>query len=172
MPESQETIDCHDLRNIQYKTMLMNGKILTSNKSTTLCIEQLLDEEMKNNRNITWARLDKGEKIRKLNDYADIYCNDPANSCSDSSILKNYLLISLDRNRLQKVREVKYNKDTETIEHIPCLTFNTTTNRFTLNRSDKRVSTISSLGLGNTTTRKKRVTKKTNDKIEADINTL
>ena len=31
MPEPQESIDCHDLRNIQYKTMLMNGKKLYSN---------------------------------------------------------------------------------------------------------------------------------------------
>lgn len=175
MPEHQDSVDCHDLRNIQYKTMLMNGKALPSNKTNetnTACIERLLDEEMKTNRNVTWARLDKGEKIRKLNEYADAYCSDPINFCSDSSLLKQYLLIALDRNRLQKVREVKYNKDSETIEHIPCLTFNTTTNRFTLNRSDKRVSTMSSLGVGNTTTRKKRVAKKPNDKIEADINTI
>lgn len=173
MPEPQSTVDCHDLRNIQYKTMLMNGKTMSSNKQTetnTACIERLLEAEMKINKNVTWARLDKGEKIRKLNEYADNYCCDPINSCSDPTILKQYLLTALDRNRLQKVREVKYNKDTEIIEHIPCLTFNTTTNRFTLNRSDKRVSTLSSLGVGNTTTRKKRTTKKVNDKIEVDIN--
>ena len=173
MTDSQETADCHDLRNIQYKTMLMNGKTTTSNKSTetnSLCVERLLDEEMKTNKNSTWARLDKGEKIRKLNEYADNYCIDPNNFCTDPQVLKQYLIIALDRNRLQKVREVKYNKDTGNIENIPCLIFNTTTNRFTLNRSDKRVSTLSSLGVGNTTTRKKRPTKKTTDKIEVDIN--
>ena len=167
-----ELVDCHDLRNIQYKTMLMNGKKIYSNKTnetSTSCIEQLLDEEMKTNKNVTWSRLDKGEKIRKLNEYAVKYCSDPNNNCNDSTILKQYLLTALERNRLQKVREVTYNKDTETIEHIPCLTFNTTNNRFTLNRSDKRVSTITSLGVGSTTTRKKRVSKKPVDKIEADI---
>lgn len=173
MPEPQESIDCHDLRNIQYKTMLMNGKKMYSNTITdtsTSCIEQLLEDEMKINKNSTWPRLDKGDKIRKLNEYADKYCSDPENSCNDVKNLKQYLLTALDRNRLQKVREVRYNKDTESIEHIPCLTFNTTTNRFTLNRSDKRVSTMSSLGSGNTTTRKKRAPKKSQDKIEADIN--
>ena len=42
MPEPQESIDCHDLRNIQYKTMLMNGKKMYSNTITdtsTSCIE-------------------------------------------------------------------------------------------------------------------------------------
>ena len=173
MPEPHESVDCHDLRNIQYKTMLMNGKTMTANKSNEsniVCVERLLDEEMKTNKNVTWARLDKGEKIRKLNEYADNYCGDASNFCTDSHLLKQYLIIALDRNRLQKVREVKYNKDTGTIENIPCLIFNTTTKRFTLNRSDKRVSTISSLGVGNTTTRKKRPAKKTTDKIEADIN--
>lgn len=173
MPELQESVDCHDLRNIQYKTMLMNGKTMTlnkSNESNIVCVERLLDEEMKTNKNVTWARLDKGEKIRKLNEYAENYCSDTSNFCTDVHLLKQYLIIALDRNRLQKVREVKYNKDTGTIENIPCLIFNTTTNRFTLNRSDKRVSTLSSLGVGNTTTRKKRPVKKTTDKIEADIN--
>ena len=173
MPEHQEIVECHDLRNIQYKTMLMNGKTMMSNKSTetnSVCVDRLLDEEMKTNKNVTWARLDKGEKIRKLNEYSENYCSDPNNFCTDSQLLKQYLIIALDRNRLQKVREVKYNKDTGTIENIPCLIFNTTTKRFTLNRSDKRVSTLSSLGVGNTTTRKKRPTKKTTDKIESDIN--
>ena len=172
MQEKQVVVDCHDLRNIQYKTMLMNGKTMTTFKPTetnSSCVERLLDEEMKTNKNVTWARLDKGEKIRKLNEYVDTYSNDPNNFCTDAESLKQYLIIALDRNRLQKVREVKYNKETGKIENIPCLIFNPSTNRFTLNRSDKRVSTISSLGTGNTT-RKKRNVKKTNDKIEGDIN--
>ena len=163
-----ESIDCHDLRNIQYKTMLMNGTSLNANTKSeinSLCVEKLLDEEMKLNRNVTWARLDKGEKIRKLNNYADNYCKKTENSCKDSNLLKQYFLSALDRNRLQKVKEVKYNKESGIIENIPDLVFNITTNRFTLNRSDKRASTISSLGDGNST-RKKRTVKKTADKIE------
>jgi hypothetical protein len=168
MSESQEDIDCHDLRNIQYKTMLMNGKNLNINNNSEInstSVEKLLDEEMKLNRIVTWARLDKGEKIRKLNIYADNYCKSAENSCKDSNLLKQYFLSALDRNRLQKVKEVKYNKETGVIENIPDLVFNTATNRFTLNRNDKRASTLSSLGDGNTT-RKKRTAKKTVDKIE------
>lgn len=162
MDEQTETVNCHDLRNIQYKTMLMNGKKIYSNPnvSDTSCIERLLEAEMKINKNITWARLDKGDKIRKLNDYADLYCSDPNNETTDVVLLKQYLITALERNRLQKVREVIYNKETETIEHIPNLVFNSTSRRFTLNRNDKRVSTLSSLGVGNTTTRKKRTVKK------------
>ena len=165
MNEQTEIVDCHDLRNIQYKTMLMNGRKIHNNAhvSDTTCIERLLEEEMKINKNVAWARLDKGDKIKKLNEYAELYCSDGKNEVTDVVLLKQYLITALERNRLQKVREVKYNKETETIEHIPGLVFNSVTRRFTLNRSDKRVSTTLSLGAGNTATRKKRTTKKPED---------
>lgn len=165
MSEQSEIVDCHDLRNIQYKTMLMHGKKIQNktNVSDTTCIERLLDEEMKINKNLAWSRLDTGDKIKKLNEYAELYCSNDKNESTDVVLLKQYLMTALERNRLQKVREVKYNKETETIEHIPGIVFNTTTRRFTLNRCDKRISTISSLGAGHTATRKKRAAKKTED---------
>ena len=69
--------------------------------------------------------------------------------------MKTYLTATINRNRLQKVRDVKYNKETGEIESVPYLQFNTTTRKFTLKRSDKRMSTFSSLGTGTNTTRKK-----------------
>ena len=69
--------------------------------------------------------------------------------------LYQYLVYSLDRNRLQKIKEVTYDKDTGIIESIPSLVFNSKTSKFTLKRNDKRNSTLLSLSNGSNTTRKR-----------------
>ncbi len=82
---------------------------------------------------------------------------------NDLQTMKTYLTAAVNRNRLHKVREVKYNKETGEVESVPHLLYNKLTRKFTLKRSDKRVSTLSSLGTGTNTTRKKRSSKKGGD---------
>lgn len=150
---SQEE-DCQYLKNIQYKTMLMNGKntkLSTTGDTDTANIDRLLEEEMKQNKNNSWPRLDRSDKIQKINSFAERYCKNSANNCTEIDTLKQYLILCLDGNRLEKVRDVKYNKITEEIESIPCLIYNKTHNRFTLKRCDKQKSTLTSLNTGNLT---------------------
>lgn len=177
MSEDNDEHTCHDLQNIKYKTLMLSGskKTLSSSLSSeTDAIDKLLDIEMQSNRNITWSRLDSMTRIRKLNEYADNYGQDNEMSIEEIQTLKDYLVTSMQKKkRLLKSREVKYNKDTETIESIPALLFNTSNRKFTLKRSDKRRSTLSSLGEGagvsnGSSTRKNRSLKKT-DKIESGI---
>lgn len=168
MPKDDNSInddDCQYLKNIQYKTMLMNGKntnLSTSGDTDTANIERLLDEEMKQNKNHSWPRLDRSDKINKLDTFAENYCQAPGNNCTDVNALKEYLVMCLDRNRLEKVRDVKYNKLTGAIDAIPCLLYNKAHNRFTLKRCEKQKSTITSLHAGNIT-RKTRVYKTETD---------
>ena len=177
MSEDNEEHTCHDLQNIKYKTMMLSGpkKTFASSLSTeTDAVDKLLDMEMQNNRNITWSRLDRMTRVRKLHEYADKYGKDNEMSQEEIALLKSYLVMSMQKKkRLLKIREVKYNKETETIESIPILHFNATNRKFTLKRSDKRTSTISSLGGGNAgvgaATRRKRSGKKKTDKIESGI---
>ena len=169
-----KTEECQDLKNLQYKTMLMKGKrtlILPKNTSDdTAGIEKLLEQEMSLNKNISWSRLDRSIKLQKLQEYAKKYAEKQQLSEKETTRLCKYLTTSLERNRLHKVREVKYNKETEVIEDIPCLLFNKESRKFTLKRSEKRVSTLSSLGKGSQSTRKKRGNRKKkgelNDKLK------
>ena len=165
--------ECQDLKNLQYKTMLMKGKrtpLLPKTPGDTEGIEKLLEQEMSLNKNISWSRLDRSVKMRKLQDYAVAYSEKKSLTEKDRLRLSKYLTSALERNRLHKVREVKYNKETEKIEDIPCLVYNKDTRKFTLKRSEKRVSTLSSLGGGNQVTRKKRGNRKQkgdlNDKLK------
>ena len=78
----------------------------------------------------------------------------------EAQSLKKYLAISLDRKKLQRVKDVLYDKALGSIKSIPSLHFNTTTRKFTLKRSEKRVSTLKSLGKGKT---------RKNNKIDVNI---
>tara|TARA_Y100000389_G_scaffold204896_1_gene260597 strand:- start:25551 stop:26048 length:498 start_codon:yes stop_codon:yes gene_type:complete len=158
--------ECLDLKNIQYKTMLLNGK--TTNLSSVpntdaSLIDKRLETEMNVSKNLTWTKLDRGDKLKKLKEYSTNYII-KNNLEIETDALYQYLVNSLDRNRLQKIKEVTYDKNTGIIESIPNLVFNAKTSKFTLKRSDKRTSTLSSLSSGNKTTRK-RVTKDLIDKL-------
>lgn len=158
--------ECLDLKNIQYKTMLLNGK--TTNLSSVpntdaSLIDKRLETEMNVSKNLTWTKLDRGDKLKKLKEYSTNYII-KNNLDIETDALYQYLVNSLDRNRLQKIKEVTYDKNTGIIESIPNLVFNAKTSKFTLKRSDKRTSTLSSLSSGNKTTRK-RVTKDLIDKL-------
>ena len=62
------------------------------------------------------------------------------------------------------MKDVIYDKVTNKIKSIPCLLFNTVTRTYTLKRSDKRVSTLKSLGVGN----KKKVVTSTESSCESN----
>lgn len=147
MSKSSET--CNDLKNIQYKTMMM-GKTTYSTTATydTQDIEKILEQDMYSIKNLTWARLDSSDKLKKLYDYADKHCEVLSEGMCDTDTFKQFLSLSLDRNRLQKVKEINYDKDTETVIDIPCLIFNKQTRIFSLKKMDKRVSTSASLNRG------------------------
>jgi hypothetical protein len=51
----------------------------------------------------------------------------------------------LDKKKLQRVKDVNYNKDTGEIKNIPALFFNKSLTHFTLKNIDKRVSTLKGL---------------------------
>lgn len=154
--------ECHDLSNLKYKTLLENGKknAFSSHKCGDASkIEAILENEMNTKKNQSWSRLDRIEKIDKLCQYAIKYCQENELSAAELSTMKTYLTAAINRNRLQKVRDVKYNKETGEVESIPHLQFNVTTRKFTLKRNDKRISTLNSLGSGTNNTRKKRGSK-------------
>ena len=170
MTEEQQpdkTEECHDLSNLKYKTLLANGKknaFPTHKKTDASQIEAILANEMSSTKKLSWSRLDRIEKIQKLCAYAEKYVEkDETLTSVDLSVMKTYLTAAVNRNRLQKVREVKYNKETGEVEDVPQLQFNKVSRKFTLKRGDKRVSTLSSLGTGTNTTRKKRSSKNKNN---------
>jgi hypothetical protein len=153
--------ECNELKNITYKNRMLtkNKYDASSNPSNKqqdthtniLNINMFLEKEQKINKGEPWNKLDKTEKIHQFNNFIDTNVKDTHNlTLNEANELKSYLSTCLDRKKLLCVKDVQYDKTVNKIKLIPCLHFNQTTRKFTLNRSDKRVSTSKSLGQGQT----------------------
>jgi hypothetical protein len=145
--KSSKTEECITLKNIKYKTMLMNGKQIQETKSedNLNSLDKFLENEKKVNVNEPWCKLNKAEKIKKLNVFAQSYKEDNNLSEEEFVLLINFLKETVDRKKLNKAKDVIWDKTTGNIKDIPCLVYIKTTRHFTLKNIDKRVSTLKSL---------------------------
>jgi len=123
--------------------------MIESNNSTTteqIDLDQLLEKEKQQNKVDTWNKLDKTIKTQKLHIFAEKYGKDNSLPVKDIKSLKQFFLEALEKNKLQKTKDVLYDKEKGVIQSIPGLFFNMTNRAFTLKNMDaKRVSTLKSL---------------------------
>jgi len=112
----------------------------------TIDIDMLLEKEKQFNKTENWNKLDKTIKIQKLHNYAEKYGRDNKLPATEIKQLKQFFVESMEKQKLQKAKDVTYNKDTKEIIAIPSLYFNQVSHNFTLKNVDpKRVSTLKSL---------------------------
>ena len=145
--EIQTTTDCNELKTLKYKSMILNGIPWPENKSSSdlANLDKFLENEKVTNTNEPLSKLDKTAKLKKLivfdNNYKSI------NNLSDYEYesLIMFFRDCLDKKKLQRVKDVNYNKETGDIKDIPALAFNKPSNHFTLKNIDKRVSTLKGL---------------------------
>jgi hypothetical protein len=136
-----------DIKN-KYKNVLTNqpSPLGESSEMNYSSIDALLEREKQNNKNENWNKLEKSLKVQKLHVFAEKYGRDNGMPVKDIKLLKTFFIDCLDKNKLQKTKEVNYDKDTKEILGIPALHFNVTNRNFTLKIIDaKRVSTLKSL---------------------------
>jgi len=116
------------------------------NEVNTQMIDQMLENEKQQNKKEPWNKLNKTVKIEKLYKYAEKYMKEHNISVEDTNVLKAFFVLSLEKNKLQKTKDLVYNKETQEIVEIPSLSFYSDTHNFTLKNTDKsRVSTLKSL---------------------------
>ena len=142
-----KTDECVELKNIKYKTMLLNGNVLMDSKQSDNLtnLEKFLEDDKNNNQNEPWSKLDKTVKTRKLLAFAEIYAKEKNFNEDEEQLLHIFLKDCLDRKRLSRVKDVEYDKLTGEVKMIPSLTYVKGTKHFTLKNMDKRVSTLKSL---------------------------
>jgi len=139
--------ECIELKNIKYKTMLLSGNVMKETKSSSDLsnLDKFLEDNKNNNQIEPWNKLDKTIKTQKLIHYGTEYAKLHELTEEETHKLQIFLRDCLDRKRLQRVKDVEYDKTTGEIKHIPALIFNKHTNHFTLKNLDKRVNTLKSL---------------------------
>jgi len=109
-------------------------------------IDNLLEKEKQHNKSEPWNKLDKTVKIQKLHQFAEKYGKEHGIPIKEIKSLKMFFNTCLDNNKLQKAKDVVFEKDSRDISSIPALFFNNVTHNFTLRIVDaKRVSTLKSL---------------------------
>lgn len=170
MENTVVTNECQELKNIKYKSMLLNGAPLKEIKSSNDLsnLDKFLENEKNVNVNEPWCKLNKTIKIKKLIEYADIYKQHNNLTSEEEQSLVLFFKDCLDRKKLQRVKDVIYDKDNGNIKDIPALHFIKITKHFTLKNLDKRVSTLKSLAPKKTqgTIRKKEAYKDSEDDEE------
>ena len=146
--KESETKPVNEESNNKYKNILNPYQVPTiqSSELNYNTIDQLLEKEKQHNKTETWNKLDKTIKIQKLHQYAEKYGKDHNLPVKEIKSLKIFFNDCLEKNKLQKTKEVNYDKDARVITSIPSLSFNTASHNFTLRIVDaKRVSTLKSL---------------------------
>tara|TARA_B100001057_G_scaffold344700_2_gene345729 strand:+ start:386 stop:829 length:444 start_codon:yes stop_codon:yes gene_type:complete len=108
-------------------------------------MDTLLEMEKQRNKGEVWIKLDKNIRNEKLQEFAERYGKDQNMSSKEIKNLKTFFKTCLDKNKLNKAKDVIYNKEDRIIVSIPVLHFNQTTKNYTLKLTDKRVSTLKSL---------------------------
>jgi hypothetical protein len=139
--------ECLELKNIKYKTMLLNGNPLQETKSENDMsnLDKFLEDEKNNNVNEPWCKLNKTVKTKKLIEYVEKYKTDKCLDDEEEKLLTIFLKDCLDRKKLLRVKDVIYDKTNGTIKEIPALAYTKINKHFTLKNMDKRVSTVKSL---------------------------
>ncbi len=147
IPEKQNNNDCQELKNIKYKTMLLNGAPLQETKSSNNLsnLDKFLENEKQNNSNEPWCKLNKTIKTKKLLEFVETYSKERNMTADESKALTIFLKDCLDKKKLARVKDVIYDKDTGTVKEIPALVYTKANKHFTLKNIDKRVSTLKSL---------------------------
>jgi len=117
----------------------------TIDSNSTEKIDELLEKEKLNMNSEPWNKLDKRLKIQKLHAYAEKYGKDNGLPLKEVKNLKTFFSECLTKDKLSKVKDVDYDRDTGTITNINSLFLNVATRTFTLRNLDKKVSTLKML---------------------------
>jgi hypothetical protein len=141
------TDECQELKNIKYKTMLLNGVQIAETKSSNDLsnLDKFLEAEKINNSNEPWCKLNKTIKTKKILDFVEIYSKEKGLDEDETKILTTFLKDSIDKKKLSRVKDVIYDKVNGIVKEIPALIYTKTNKHFTLKNLDKRVSTLKSL---------------------------
>ena len=147
MEEATVSSDCQELNNIKYKTMLLNGVAIPESRSSNNLsnLDKFLEKEKNNNENEPWCKLNKTIKTKKLQEYVEIYKTQHDINADEGKLLMTYLRECIDRKKLQRVKDVIYDREKGVIKEIPGLCYLKASKHFTIKNVDKRISTLKSL---------------------------
>ena len=126
---------CKDLKALNYINMIKKGKnMVNENPDLTNLnkLELFLNKDIESNKKQKWSKITKTEKLKKIKKYVYSYKID--NHLSDEESAMHIKMISalLDKKRLSKINEIKYDEVEGTITQIQHLSFDAETREFSI----------------------------------------
>ena len=117
-------------------------EVIVSKKPTLtsmLVVQPVLDEQ--------WRKLTRSNKLLKLQSFAEEYKKQNDLSEEEYELMIQFLTDALEKKKLQRIKDIIYDKQTGIIRDIPGLVFVKQKKHFTFRIvNEKRVSTLKSLG--------------------------
>jgi hypothetical protein len=143
LDQSQQKINRNEMK---YKNIANTSNLVDTKQQTTKhTLTSVLDKK-KDFQNEPWCKLNKTIKLIKLQIYIEEYQKKNDMSEDEKVLFSVFLKDCLDKKKLQRIKDVTYDKTSGVIKDIPGILFIKNKNRFTLKTNDKRVSTLKSLG--------------------------
>ena len=142
-PKTQNSPNMYSYNNHNQHTNIYSSTEVSLNN-----LDKILDKERIHNKTESWNKLDKTVKLHKLYSFSEKYGKEHNLSAHNVKTLKLFFKECLESNKLQKTKDLLYDKITQEITGIPALHFNSIAHNFTLKIIDtKRVSTMKCLSL-------------------------
>ena len=142
---------CQELANIEYQNMLVSGNFKTNNNDnkndieTIFNIEEFLEKEKNLESKLPWNKLNKMKKYEKICIYINKLSEDKDISDKNKKDILSIIKIALNKKKLQRVKEVVYNKETGIIKNIPSIEYDSKEKKLSFNLNEKKQSTLKSL---------------------------
>ena len=109
-------------------------------------LENLLECEKQHNKTEAWNKLDQTSRIQKLHAFAEKYGRENGLPQKEIKNLKVFFTGSLTKGKLNRAKDVVYDRESREVKSIPALHFNVDTKAFTLrNMDEKRPSTLKTM---------------------------
>tara|TARA_Y100000816_G_C26042610_1_gene546151 strand:+ start:223 stop:831 length:609 start_codon:yes stop_codon:yes gene_type:complete len=137
--------ECLELKNIRYKTMLLNNNVHLKTEENINDINVFLKKDKESIKNKSWSKLSNASKLQKILLYSNKYAQDNELSKEDHEKLKLFLIDSMEKKKLQRIKDVTYDMNKNAIININGLTYNVKKKRFTLKVKGKKSNTLKSL---------------------------
>ena len=141
--------ECIELKNINYKNMLLKGSNLSSNNEEydNNILDKFLEEESELSKKLHWLKLDKPDKLIKLKKYGDIFIERYSLNNNEIEFMYNFFTNCIDLKKINKIKDIEYDKENGLIICIPIMLFNDKNRSFYIKKCDKHVSTVKSIPL-------------------------
>ena len=155
---------CFDLEMLKYKTHMEKKRptdniVIGESKEHFEKLNRVLEVDSQdtiNKERVPWSRMHKTMKVQKLREFAERHIQSTIEAeerhAEKINELATYLITCLQRKRLVKSTDVKYNRETGKVESIPMLMY--TNNKYTLRKFGGGSNSLTSSSLHRRTVRK------------------